>query len=111
MSQDSEMNNVVRKLSEVVHDIKTNTEILVTKIEQVNDNIEKLEASVEDLHMSISEQDRRLTVLEQMIPPNLLQDFAIMKQTQGTFTRLLWILGGATLSTFADMVYHMISKI
>ena len=70
MSQDTELHVVVRKLTEVTHDIKTNTEILVTKLEQVNDNIEKLEASVEDLHMSLSEQDRRLTVLEQMIPPN-----------------------------------------
>ena len=109
MSQESDLTNVVRKLSEVTNDIKINTEILVTKLEQVNDNIEKLEASVEDLHMSLSEQDRRLTVLEQMIPSNLLQDFAVMKQTQGTFTRLLWVLGGATMTTFADMLYHMIT--
>ena len=108
--EESNLEYAVRELTESIHEIKLNTERLVTKLEQVNDNIEKLEASVEDLHMSLSEQDRRLTVLEQMIPPNLLQDFAIMKQTQGTFTRLLWILGGATLTTFIDMIYHMITK-
>lgn len=108
--ENSELVTAVRLLSEGIHEIKTNTEILVTKLEQVNDNIEKLEASVEDLHMSLSEQDRRLTVLEQMIPQNLIQDIAIMKQTQSAFVRILWLLGGATLTTFVDMVYHLITK-
>ena len=108
--ENSELITAVRLLSEGIHEIKTNTEILVTKLEQVNDNIEKLEASVEDLHMSLSEQDRRLTVLEQMIPQNLIQDIAIMKQTQSAFVRILWLLGGATITTFADMIYHVITK-
>lgn len=110
MSPDSELHAVVTKLTEVTHDIKTNTEILVTKLEQVNDNIEKLEASVEDLHMSLSEQDRRLTVLEQMVPQNLIQDIAIMKQTQSAFVKVLWLLGGATITTFTNMIYHALTK-
>lgn len=108
--QVNDIGSAVRLLTEGIHEIKTNTEILVTKLEQVNSNIEKLEASVEDLHLSLSEQDRRLTILEQMIPANLIQDVAIMKQTQDTFTRLLWILGGATLTTVINMVYHIITK-
>lgn len=110
MSQDNDLQLGVNKLTDVIHDIKTNTEILVTKLEQVNSNIEKLEASVEDLHMSLSEQDRRLTVLEQMVPQNLIQEFALMKQSQTTFTRILWLLGGATLTTFVDMIYHSVTK-
>lgn len=97
-------------ITEIIHDIKTNTEILVTKLEQVNTNIEKLEASVEDLHMSLSEQDRRLTVLEQMVPENLIQEFALLKQSQSTLTKLLWLIGGATITTFVEMVYHTLTK-
>ena len=97
-------------ITEVIHDIKTNTEILVTKLEQVNTNIEKLEGSVEDLHMSLSEQDRRLTVLEQLVPQNLIQEFAVMKQSQSNLTKLLWIIGGATVTTFVDMIYHTLTK-
>lgn len=110
MSQDQGTSFEVKKLTDVIHDIKTNTEILVTKLEQVNDNIEKLEASVEDLHMSLSEQDRRLTVLEQLVPQNLLQDMAIVKQNQNTLSKLLWLIGGITLTTFADMLFHVITK-
>lgn len=110
MSQEEDLASSVRRLTEVIHDIKMNTEILVTKLEQVNDNIEKLEASVEDLHTSLSEQDRRLTVLEQLIPPNLVQDFAVMKQTQSSLGKFLWLIGGATLTTVVDMIYHMVTK-
>jgi hypothetical protein len=100
----------VRELTESIHEIKLNTERLVTKLEQVNDNIEKLEVSVETLHKSLSEQDRRLTKLEQMIPRNLLEDVALLKQNQSTVTKILWLLGGGTLTALGDTLLKMIQK-
>ena len=100
----------VRELTESIHEIKLNTERLVSKLEQVNSNIERLEDSVEDLHTSLSEQDRRLTILEQMVPRNLVQDVAILKQNQSTFTKILWLLGGATLTTLGDMLMKILGK-
>ena len=100
----------VRELTESIHEIKLNTERLVTKLEQVNSNIERLEDSVEDLHTSLSEQDRRLTILEQMVPRNLVQDVAILKQNQATVTKILWLLGGATITTLGDMVMKLLGK-
>jgi septal ring factor EnvC (AmiA/AmiB activator) len=100
----------VRDLTESIHEIKLNTERLVTKLEQVNDNIKKLERSVEDLHTSLSEQDRRLTILEQMVPRNLVQDVALLKQNQINTSKILWLLGGATLTTLGDMLIKMLTK-
>lgn len=100
----------VRELTEGIHEIKLNTERLVTKLEQVNDNIEKLEKSVEDLHASLSEQDRRLTILEQLVPRNLVQDVAILKQNQGTVNKILWLLGGATAATLGDLLMKTLAK-
>ena len=100
----------VRELTESIHEIKLNTERLVSKLEQVNSNIERLEDSVEDLHTSLSEQDRRLTILEQMVPRNLVQDVAILKQNQATVTKILWLLGGATLTTLGDMLMKILGK-
>lgn len=108
--EQSNFEYAVRDLTEGIHEIKLNTERLVTKLEQVNDNIEKLEASVETLHKSLSEQDRRLTKLEQMVPRNLLEDVAILKQNQSTITRILWLLGGATVATLGDMFIKMLAK-
>ena len=108
--EQSNLEYAVRDLTESIHEIKLNTERLVTKLEQVNDNIEKLEASVETLHKSLSEQDRRLTKLEQMVPRNLLEDVAILKQNQSTITKILWLLGGATVATFSDMFLKMLGK-
>lgn len=105
-----ELDSAVKQLSVGIQEIKLNTEILVTKLAQVNDNIEKLEASVEDLHMSISEQDRRLTILEQRVPQDLVQDMAVMKQSNGAYTKLLWLIGGVTLTTFANMLFNLVTK-
>lgn len=130
MSQNDTQETNVTKLTEVIHKINTNTEILVTKIEQLNNNVEKVEASVEDLHLLFSEQDRRLTVVEQIIPPNLVQDIAVLKslsqdvatlkllsqdvavlkQGQSAHSKLLWLIGGITLTTFADMIFHLLTK-
>jgi len=100
----------VRELTDSIHEIKLNTERLVSKLEQVNSNIERLEDSVEDLHTSLSEQDRRLTILEQMVPRNLIQDVAILKQNQGNFSKLLWLIGGATATTLANMIFKLLSN-
>jgi len=100
----------VRELTDSIHEIKLNTERLVAKLEQVNSNIERLEDSVEDLHNSLSEQDRRLTILEQMVPRNLVQDVAILKQNQATVTKILWLLGGATITTLGDMLMKLLGK-
>ena len=108
--EESNLEYAVRELTESIHEIKLNTERLVTKLEQVNNNIERLEDSVEDLHTSLSEQDRRLTILEQMVPRNLVQDVAILKQNQATVTKILWLLGGATITTLGDMLMKLLGK-
>lgn len=100
----------VRELTEAIHEIKLNTERLVSKLEQVNSNIERLEDSVEDLHNSLSEQDRRLTILEQMVPRNLVQDVAILKQNQSTFTKILWLVSGGTLTALGNMFLKMLQN-
>jgi hypothetical protein len=96
--------------SNAILEIKLNTERLVNKVEQLNDNIERLEASVENLHKSLSAQDRRLTVLEQRVPENLLQDIAIIKQHLSTYSKVLWLLGGATLTSLSHIIKEMLLK-
>jgi len=108
--EQSNLEYAVRELTESIHEIKLNTERLVAKLEQVNNNIERLEDSVEDLHNSLSEQDRRLTILEQMVPRNLVQDVAILKQNQSTVTKILWLLGGGTLTALGDTLLKMLQK-
>lgn len=100
----------VRELTDAIHEIKLNTERLVAKLEQVNNNIERLEDSVEDLHNSLSEQDRRLTKLEQLVPRNLIEDVAILKQNQSSITKILWLVGGGTLTALGNMVLKMLQN-
>ena len=106
----SNLEYAVRDLTESIHEIKLNTERLVSKLEQVSENIEKLEESVDTLHKSLSEQDRRLTKLEQMVPRNLIEDVAILKQNQSTVTKILWLLGGGVLTALGDILLNMLQK-
>lgn len=110
MKERDQLEAMTGDLADSIQEIKLNTKILVTKLEQVNDNIEKLEGSVEDLHMSISEQDRRLTVIEQLVPQNLLQDIAILKSNQQTTAKILWLIGGVAATSFADTIFHVLTK-
>lgn len=105
-----ELEYAVRELTQNVGEIKINTEISVTKLDQLKLNLEKLEGSVEDIHMSLSEKDRRLTILEQLVPPNLIGDLALLKQTQKSYSKFLWLIGGGTLAALLDIVVELLKK-
>lgn len=100
----------VRELAKSIHEIKINTEISVTKLDQLRDDLAKLEESVEDIHMSLSEKDRRLTILEQKIPSDLVKDLTLLKQSQKSFSKGLWLIGGGTLTALIQISIEMLSK-
>jgi uncharacterized protein with ACT and thioredoxin-like domain len=100
----------VRELAQGINEIKINTEILVTKLDQLNINLQKLEETQEDIYMSVTEQDRRITILEQVVPANLVGDIALIKQGQKTYSKLLWLIGGGTLTALLKLTLEALTK-
>jgi len=69
----------VIELNQNLNELKINTQTIVIKMEQIYDSIEKLEKTVETISTAVSSQEKRLTVLEQSTPRNLIEDLALLK--------------------------------
>jgi chromosome segregation ATPase len=93
----------LKELTQALTDLKVNTTTIVVKMEQIYDSMERLETSIEKLEKttesisnSVSSQEKRLTVLEQNVPAHLMQDLAVLKSTQDTQSKILWLVGSGT---------------
>ena len=93
----------LKEVAQALIDLKVNTTTIVVKMEQIYDSMERLETSIEKLEKttesisnSVSSQEKRLTVLEQNIPSHLMQDLAVLKSTQDTQSKILWLVGSGT---------------
>ena len=82
----------VSELNQSLNELKVNTHTIVVKMEQIYDSIEKLEKTVETISTAVSSQEKRLTVLEQLTPKNLIEDLALLKNSQQTYNKLLCLV-------------------
>ncbi len=100
----------IRELNESVNSVKVNTERLVTQMELIYDSIEKLETYVGKINDSLNNQERRITILEQSVPKDLLQDIALIKAAQASSSKFLWMVAGIAGSTFLNMIFRYFIK-
>lgn len=96
-------------LNQNLSELKVNTQTIVVKMEQIYDSIEKLEKSVEAVNEAVSSQEKRLTVLEQSIPRDLIADLALLKNSQETYNKILWIVAGGVLAALAQSIFKIIN--
>ena len=98
----------VSELNQSLNELKVNTHTIVVKMEQIYDSIEKLEKTVETISTAVSSQEKRLTVLEQLTPKNLIEDLALLKNSQQTYNKLLWLVGGGVLASLMQSFFKVI---
>ena len=98
----------VSELNQSLNELKVNTQTIVIKMEQIYDSIEKLEKTVETISTAVSSQEKRLTVLEQSTPKNLIEDLALLKNSQQTYNKLLWLVGGGVLASLMQSFFKVI---
>jgi 4-diphosphocytidyl-2C-methyl-D-erythritol kinase len=107
MDQD---NDGYRELETVMMEIKIGTERITSKLEQLSDTIIKLESSISRIDNALSSQEKRLIILEQSVPRNLLQDIALIKNAQNMQTKIIWLIGGAAISGWIKVFFDMLAK-
>ena len=95
----------VMHLNASLNELKVNTQTICVKMDQIYDSIEKLEKTVESINTAVSSQEKRLTVLEQAIPKNLIEDLAILKSSQQTHNKILWLVGGGVIASLIDILF------
>jgi len=95
-------------LNESLNQLKINTQTICVKMDQIYDSIEKLEKTVETISTAVSSQEKRLTVLEQGVPKNLIEDLALVKNAQQTYNKLLWIIAGGVAAALMQSFFKII---
>jgi predicted nucleic acid-binding Zn-ribbon protein len=98
----------ISELNSNLNDLKVNTHTIVVKMDQIYDSIEKLEKTVETISTAVSSQEKRLTVLEQSVPKNLIEDLALLKNSQQTYNKLLWLIGGGVAAALMQSFFKII---
>jgi len=99
MPQDNE---VVREL---LTELKISVERMSARVDQTYDRIERLEGSIQKVESAVSSQERRLIVLEQSVPQNLVSDLALMKDSVDTYKKVVWIAVAAIAGAWAKMFF------
>ena len=106
MSQLSD--EMVVQLNESLNELKVSSHTICVKMDQIYDSIEKLEKTVETISTAVSSQEKRLTVLEQGIPRNLIEDLAILKNAQQTYNKILWIVAGGVAAALMQSFFKLL---
>jgi predicted nucleic acid-binding Zn-ribbon protein len=106
MPQLSEEN--IKELNESLGELKVNTHTIVIKMDQIYNSIEKLEKTVETISHAVSSQEKRLTVVEQSIPRNLIEDLALVKNSQQTYNKLLWVIATGVAAALMQSFFKII---
>tara|TARA_A100001011_G_C14081513_1_gene744697 strand:+ start:553 stop:894 length:342 start_codon:yes stop_codon:yes gene_type:complete len=108
-------NDWIPKLQESLTEIKILAANVDTKLDQLQGSVTKLEAGFEDLKTVTNSQETRLALLEakldncsQMIPENLVEDFALIKARSKSYQKFLWMTSsvviGLVIKTLFDMM-------
>lgn len=97
-----ENNEVVREL---LTELKISVERMSARVDQTYDRMERMETSIQKVESSISGQERRLIILEQAVPQNLISDLALMKDSVDTYKKVVWIAVAAVAGAWAKMFF------
>jgi len=102
------MATVSPDMYEIMQNVALRIERVDNKLEQIIDNIEKLEKNVENINSSLSTQERRVTILEQVVPATLKQDLMLAQTHIATMHKLLWVIGSAAVTAWLQVFFKLI---
>jgi chromosome segregation ATPase len=95
-------NEVVREL---LTELKINVEKMSARVDQTYDRMERLESSLSKMENAMSGQERRVIILEQNVPANLVSDLALMKDSVETYKKAVWVAMAAIVGAWAKMFF------
>jgi hypothetical protein len=99
-----------KDLEMMVIEIKLGTERLISKLDQLNSGVSRLETSLCKMDKTVEELEKKVLVLEQTTPPELHKELALIKNSQETHAKFMWLLGGGIISVMVKIFTDLISK-
>jgi len=98
----------IKELNENLNELKINTQTICVKMDQIYDSIEKLEKTIETISTAVSSQEKRITVIEQTIPKNLIEDLVLLKNSQQTYNKILWLVASGVAMSLLQSIFKII---
>jgi hypothetical protein len=108
MKGENSMAPVSPDMYEMMQNVALKIERVDNKLEQIIDNIEKLEKNVENINTSLSTQERRITILEQVVPSTLKQDLMLAQTHIATMHKVIWVIGSAAVTAWLQVFFKLI---
>jgi chromosome segregation ATPase len=100
-------NEIVREL---LTELKISVERMSSRVDQTYDRMERLETSLQKMETAMSGQERRVIVLEQNVPKDLISDLALIKDSLATYKKLSWIVAGAVVASWVNVLLGLVHK-
>jgi hypothetical protein len=97
-----------KELGLMITELKLSTERMSARLEQTCDSIERLEESIKRVDAAVSSQERRLIILEESVPDNLLADLALMKDGQTLQKKVMWGVIASIVAMWAKTVFNLV---
>ena len=104
------------KLQETLLDIKLSVAGVDSKLETLTVSVQKLEAGFDDLKSVTNSQETRIALLEeklsncsQLIPENLVEDFALVKAQIRSYQKFIWMTSSVLVGLVIKVLFDMIS--
>lgn len=99
-----------KDLESMVVEIKLGTERLIAKLDQLNSGVSRLETSMCKIDKTVEELEKKVIIIEQELPDDLRKDLALLKNSQDTHTKIIWLLAGGVISTTIKILTDLIIK-
>lgn len=99
-----------RDLESMMMDIKLSTERVYAKLDQLSTSIARLEGSFNRMDKEVSELEKKLIILDQAIPEDLYKDLTLLKNSQQTQAKIMWLLAGTSLTALTKILFDLIMR-
>lgn len=97
-------------MQSMILEIKIATDRVYSKLEQLSSSVSKLEGSMSNIDSKVSDLEKKVIILDQAIPEDLYKDMTLLKNSQDTHGKLMWIMAGGIITTLIKLFFDLVVK-
>lgn len=105
-----EQENGRKDLEIMILEIKMGTERVYSKLEQLTSSLNRLEGSFNRMDKKVEDLEKKIIVLDQSIPEDLVKDIAILKTSQETNHKIMWLLAGGVITSVGKIIVDLMVR-
>jgi hypothetical protein len=104
------MSDQDKDMQMMILEIKMATDRVYSKLEQLSSSVGRLENSLSSIDKKVEDLEKKVIILDQAIPDDLYKDMTLLKNSQETQAKIMWIMAGGLLTTLIKVFFDLIVK-